>query len=125
MSPFKSRAQNRLVTMMVADEASAFLLSIQTELNVTKLTFASGLIHLPNGGKVTIAKILCDTGALHGSYIATEFYDRHLGSVHHLSQVSKDVVADRSCRKKIRCSIALSLTVYDNEDTPFDFSAKL
>jgi hypothetical protein len=110
---------------MVTDEASAFLLSIQTELNVTKLTFAPGVIHLPNGTKITLDKILCDTGALRGSYISTDFHNRHLSSVHHLSKASKDVVvlADRSCKKKIRCSILLSLTVYDNDGLPYDFSA--
>jgi hypothetical protein len=77
---------------MVTDEASAFLLSIQTELNVTKLTFAPGIIHLPNGTKVTLGKILCDTGALYGSYDTTDFYNLHLRSVQHLSQASKDIV---------------------------------
>ena len=92
---------------------------------MTKLTFAPGIVHLPNGRKVTISKILCDTGALHGSYISTDFYSQYLRSVQHLSQPSRDIVvlADRSCKKKIQCSILLSLTVYDNEDLAYDFSA--
>ncbi len=122
-SQFKSRTQNRQITM-VTDEASAFLLSIQTKLNVTKLTFAPGVIHLPNGTKVSLGKILCDMGALHGSYISMDFLNRHLKSVEHLSKSSKEVVvlADRLCRKHIRCSVPLSLTVFDNEENPYDFS---
>ncbi len=59
-SPFKGRSQNRQVTM-VTDEASAFLLSIQTELNVTKLTFAPGVIHLTKGTKASLGKscVIC------------------------------------------------------------------